>query len=62
MLGSFRDGVSMSPHFQLSWRGLETDSITNGATFVQRRPGRDTGPQDWVDEKLACLQRKRDAM
>ena len=39
------------------------DSITNGATFVQRAAlAAITGPQDWVDEKLACRQRKRDAM
>jgi aspartate/methionine/tyrosine aminotransferase len=39
------------------------DSITNVATFVQRAAlAAITGPQDWVDEKLACLQRKRDAM
>jgi aspartate/methionine/tyrosine aminotransferase len=39
------------------------DSITNVATFVQRAAlAAITGPQDSVDEKLACLQRKRDAM
>jgi aspartate/methionine/tyrosine aminotransferase len=39
------------------------DSITNVATFVQRAAlAAMTGPQDWVDEKLAHLQRKRDAM
>jgi len=39
------------------------DSITNVATFVQRAAlAAMTGPQDWVEEKLMRLQRKRDAM
>ncbi len=39
------------------------DSITNVATFIQRAAlAAITGPQDWVDQKLALLQRKRDAM
>ncbi len=39
------------------------DSITNVATFVQEAAlAAMTGPQDWVDEKLALLQRKRDTM
>src|SRR5438034_1678111 len=39
------------------------DSITNVATFVQRAAlAAMTGPQDWVEEKLMRLQRKRNAM
>ena len=39
------------------------DSITNVATFVQQAAlAALTGPQDWVDEKLVLLQRKRDKM
>src|SRR5260370_19478915 len=39
------------------------DSIRNVATSVQQAAlAAITGPQDWVEDKLACLQRKRDAM